>query len=139
MPDLNSFSACEQNLIAVTRVPIFALDNRTPAVRVEASSDETRLLIVEHSRLAVWDLASLRLVCAWPGTWLDAAIAGDGSTIAAVDFGGQLLVARVADGLSTPSLVEPGDPLAGVALGEGRIAASFASGAPVRVARFAAP
>ncbi|MGH9215138.1 MAG: hypothetical protein ACRDZS_02700 [Acidimicrobiales bacterium] len=106
---------------------VVELDGATPPVRIEASSDETRLLMVEHTRLTLWDTATWAPVGIADGQWLDAALAPDGQLVIAVDFAGTL---HTLDGTlaSGPPLPAPGAALGGalgVALDDSRVVAAF--------------
>ncbi|MDH3603847.1 MAG: hypothetical protein OEU26_29915 [Candidatus Tectomicrobia bacterium] len=115
---------------------LIILSTGTPAVRINASVDETRLLVVEHGRLTVWDIERWTTVGVWTGTWLDAALTPDGRTVVAVGLNGHLYLARVENGLSLARELSLPDQVRGIALGCNRIVAAFASGDAVRTAPF---
>ncbi len=99
----------------------------TPAVRIEASGDEARLLVVEHGQLTLWDTATWARVGSAPGQWLDADLAPDGQLVIAVDFAGAL---HALDGALAPAkpvaLPEAAhDTALGVALDDNRVVAAF--------------
>lgn len=133
-------------IVLGTREPlVFARDGRhvatlsegVPAKRIESSADEASLMIVEDRRVAVWKTSPWELRGEWPGLWLDAALAPDGSGLVAVDFDGRLHRARVADGLAPAGELETADPVAALAHGTDRIVAAFARGVSVRTAPLA--
>lgn len=111
------------------------LEGVTPPVRIEASADESRLLVVEHGRLALWRTADWSELVTHQGAWLDASLSPDGRLLAAVDFEGRLRIAAVAE--QWRELTRPALPAAitGLALGEERLAATFADGDALRRAR----
>ena len=95
------------------------LDASTPPVRIEADDDETRLLVVEHGRLSVWDTSGWEPFATADGSWLDAAIGPAGTSIAALDLTGRL---HLLDGRLRPlEIVGAPRGAGGVALGEDRV------------------
>lgn len=113
---------------------VATLAEGVPAVRIEASADDTRLLVVEHGRLTVWDTASWKSLGTKRGAWLDATIDPIGRILVAADLQGRLQFTRVDRYLSVIADVTPPDPVRGVALGTDRLVAAFAAGAAVREA-----
>jgi hypothetical protein len=102
------------------------LDASTPPVRIEADDDETRLLVVEHGRLSVWDTSGWEPVATADGSWLDAAIGPAGISIAAIDLTGRL---HLLDGRLRPlEVVEAPTGAGGVALGADRVVVCGADG-----------
>jgi hypothetical protein len=102
------------------------LDATTPPVRIE-SDDESRLLVVEHGRLSVWDMSDWQPVAAADGSWLDAAIGPAGTAVAALDFTGRL---HLLDGSLRPlEIVAAPAGAGGVALGADRVVVCGAEGA----------
>lgn len=61
-----------------------------PALRIEASADEKRLLVADPSGLAVWALPEAERVLDCRGDWLDATLTPDGQALFAVDAAGAL-------------------------------------------------
>jgi hypothetical protein len=108
------------------------LDGRTPAARIETDLDERHILIAEHGRLTVWSTETWKPLARWEGGWLDAALAPSADLVVAVDLDGKLHTAALADGTPVPVPVK--DPVQAVALGDDRIVACFARGAPIRTA-----
>ena len=102
------------------------LPGTTPPVRVEADAAEEHLLVVEHGGLTIWSTASWEPIERREGAWLDAALSPDGARLVAVDLTG---------GLHGSPVAAP-EPVQAVALGESRIAASFAHPPQVRTATF---
>jgi hypothetical protein len=99
------------------------LDGTTPPVRIEASGDERRLLVVENHRLRLWDTVSWSPVGTAAGQWLDAALTPDGALVVAVDFAGTLHALDQTLSPSTP-LPAPGR-VDGVAVTDDRIAVAI--------------
>jgi hypothetical protein len=104
------------------------LDASTPPVRIEADDDETRLLVVEHGRLSVWDTSGWEPVATADGTWLDAAAGPTGSSVAALDLTGRLHL--LDDRLRPVEVVDlpAGSGASGVALGRDRVVVCGATG-----------
>jgi hypothetical protein len=118
--------------------PLVELDATTPAARIEADAEEKRVLVMEHGRVTVWNVATWKPVGVWEGQWLDAAITPDGHIVVAVDLSGRLHAARLDDGLSDAAELDAPDPIQSIALGDDRIAATFMAGEPVRTAALSA-
>jgi hypothetical protein len=104
------------------------LEAVTPPVRMEADEDETRLLVVEHGCLSVWDTSRWEAVATAEAPWLDAAMGPTGAEVAALDLAGRL---HVLDGrLRSVAVVDTpaGASATGVALGRDRVVVSGATG-----------
>jgi hypothetical protein len=107
------------------------LDGRTPATRIEADARWARVLVVESSRLWMWDTGTWEAIGTADGRWLDATVTPDARFVLAVDFDGQLQMLDAA--LDAIGHVAVPRALDGVAVGTDRIVVA-ASGAV-----FAAP
>ena len=103
------------------------LDASTPPVRIEADGDETKLLMVEHGRLSVWDMSGWKPVATAGGSWLDGAIGPAGTAVAALDFTGRLHL--LDGGLRPLEIVAAPTGAGGVALGADRVVVCGAEGA----------
>jgi hypothetical protein len=103
------------------------LDALTPPVRIEADEAETRLLVVEHGRMSVWDMSGWEPVATAAGPWLDAAIGPAGTSVAALDFDGRL---HLLDGTLRPvEIAAAPTGAAAVALAADRVVVCGAEGA----------
>jgi hypothetical protein len=114
--------------------PITTLRSNTPPARIESDAGGVVFLILEHARLTLWQAVSWNVLNELAGSWLDAAISPNGQFIAAVGFDGSLRVGMTDQGLISMQVVATADPIASIALGNDRIVAKFATGAPVRTA-----
>jgi hypothetical protein len=102
------------------------LDESVPAQRIEASADESRLLVVEAGRICLVDAKSWHTIGIWEGLWLDAAIDTDGRFVVALDLEGALHVLYL-DATGTPhdNTLRNAQAMEAIALGGDRITVAF--------------
>ncbi|MDP3084153.1 MAG: hypothetical protein Q8N44_10750 [Rubrivivax sp.] len=95
------------------------LDNPTPALRLDLSAGDARLLIVEYGRLTLIGCADWQLLARWSGRWIDAALDADGERVWAVDTDGRLAALDPAQPDAAPQLIDTLAPVQGLAVGVG--------------------
>jgi len=100
-----------------------SLDGVTSPQRLDGQAG--RLLVVEAGLLSVWELESGSLVGRLPGTWVDACLTPDGSTVLAADMAGALWRRRAAD-LQDGAEVAADGPVMAVATDGDVVLAAFA-------------
>ena len=100
-----------------------SLDGVTSPQRLDAQA--ARLLVVEAGLLSVWEMESGSLVGRLPGTWVDACLTPDGSTVLAADMAGALWRLRAA-GLQDRAEVPADGPVMAVATDGAVVLAAFA-------------
>ena len=114
------------------------LPNAAPALRLELSADESRLLLTEYGRITLYDTGSWQACAVWTGSWIDAVLMPDASAVFASDAAGRLArldpaqPAAALEWLATPS------PVQAVAIDAQRVVAVFARGDPLAWAGLAA-
>jgi len=111
------------------------LTANTPAFRIEASADESRLLVAEYGQLTIWDTHTWTTIGKLAGTWLDAAIFPDGQFVMAVDFENKIQVICVSNRLSKEEVITfPGQQIRNVAVDLNQVAVSCTPDPAIRVA-----
>lgn len=106
----------------------------TPAVRIESSLDEEKLLIVEHGRLTVMDFKTQSTIGSKRGSFLDASIDTQGQFIMALDLTGQIDVVSIDEHMLTKRTLSHPDIIRGLSLGPDQVIASFSFGNTIRTA-----
>lgn len=106
--------------------PVAQLPSPTPPVRIEASDDEGRVLLVCHGELAVWDSRRWAPIGQLAGSWVDAALAPQGDFLVAADYAGRVWRVQVSDPLTIVEQLEAPADVHAVALDQGRIAVACA-------------
>jgi hypothetical protein len=103
-----------------------------PAVRIEVTKDERRMMRLQYDHIALWDLSEPTLLHRWDGNWLDAAITPDGDRIVAVDSNGKLFSISTTSPFHITPRNAPG-PVFSLALSERYLLAFFMDGAVLRL------
>jgi hypothetical protein len=117
--------------------PLRTLPATTSPFRIEGDAAGARLLVAEHARLTVWDLAGGEALGARTGAWVDAALTPDGTRVVAVDLDGHVRVHRVGPDLPVAGEVPADAPALAVAATDHRLAAAFARVPTVRTTSLA--
>jgi|GEM_PF-1551223 len=124
------------------RVEIFSFDGAqiggfnltTPAVRIESTLDERKLLLVEHGQLTVIDPTTRSIIGSKRGRFLDASMDPSGQFVMALDLTGKMNLIPIDAYLITQRTLQYPDSIQGLSLGSEQVIASFSSGNPIRTA-----
>lgn len=106
----------------------------TPAVRIESTADERKLLVVEHGQLTLMDLEAGSTIGNKRLALLDASIDPEGRFIMALDLQGQIHIITADDRMLTKKTVGHPDIIRGLSLDVNQVIASFSFGCPIRTA-----
>lgn len=123
--DIAVIGHAQAAVVDLTGRPLMALDNPTPALRLQASADARRLLLVEPGRIGLYDLDTGARLARAEGRWIDAS-STDGRTALAVDIAGGLWAIDLLSPQSAPRPLNAPGPVQGVATDGTRLVACLA-------------
>ncbi|SEW51364.1 WD40 repeat domain-containing protein [Chitinophaga arvensicola] len=108
------------------------IPEKLPAVKIDMTADEQRLLLLQYDHIGLWDAATGKEIHRWKGQWNDAAITPDGKYMIAVDFDGKAFRVHTDTPEERQVLSAPG-AIFSVAADNDRLLAFFMEGAVVRI------
>lgn len=117
----------DKNTFAAILIP-----EQLPAVKIEMTADEKRLLLLQYDHIGLWDAAAGKEIHRWNGQWSDATITPDGKHIVAVDVAGKAYLINTAAPHERSPIAAPG-AIFSVAANNDRLLAFFMEGAVVRI------